>query len=339
MHPVKLFLANEQKDSSPKLPFMLKAPEYFSFTGFTVVPEVEQADFVVIPASPRHFSSEYLLHVRKTIEWAKAKNKQTVCFIGGDYAYKMHIDGAIVFKTSAFAHERHKGEIVAPTSTDDPYHKKEFVPRAKRSRPVVSFCGFAELSSPLTWAKYIFTNSSLDIGAVLLNNPNVRAHKRGIYFRRKAMALLKKNAHIETQFILRSSFFGQAAKEDSPHFRQEYLDNMRDSDFALAPRGDGNYSRRFFRALSMGVIPILIDTDMVLPMERQIDYDKFIVRVPHAELHTLPSRVVELYDSLTDQEFMDMQLRAREMFNTYLRQDAFYSKAFAILKEQGPDSL
>jgi hypothetical protein len=114
---------------------------------------------------------------------------------------------------------------------------------------------------------------------------------------------------------------------------------MAHADFALAPRGDGNYSRRFFRALSMGAVPILIDTDMTLPLEKELDFSRFILRIPHTEMHTLPDRVVDLYNSLSNEEFRAMQQAARDAYVNYLRQDKFYSRAFALLKAHGPEAL
>src|SRR3989344_6585483 len=337
--PARIFLAPTMDGSPPVLPFMAKAPENFDFSGFVIVDNVAQADFVALPYMPRHISPEFRAYAERTTKWADSVGKKTIAFIAGDYAYKLHIDGAIVFKASAFRHGLRSGEIVSVSFTDDPYHGKAFTPHGKSERPIVSFCGFAEMTSPLTWGKYFLTNTALDVSAAITGKPHLTAHKRGIYFRRKAMSLLEKDPRIETRFILRKTFFGQAPKEETERHRQEDLENMSTADFALAPRGDGNYSRRFFRALSMGVVPILIDTDMVLPLEKILDYSRFIVRVPHTELHTLGERIVSLYNTLGEEEFKNMQRAAREAFLMYLRQDSFYGHAFSLLKAQGPEAL
>lgn len=337
--PARIFLAPTMDGSPPILPFMAKAPEYFDFSGFIIAGNVAEADFVALPYTPRHLSEEFKAYVQKTIQWAESVGKKTIAFIAGDYAYKLHIPGAIVFKASAFRHGLQPEEIVSVSFTDDPYHDKEFAPHGKSTKPIVGFCGFAEMTSPLTWGKYVITNTALDVAALATGKPHLTAHKRGIYFRRKAMHLLEKDPRIETRFILRPTFFGQAPKEETDRQRQEYLENMAHSDFALAPRGDGNYSRRFFRALSMGAIPILIDSDMMLPLERHLDYSRFIVRIPHTKIDALPERIVSLYNSLTEEEFKNMQRDARNAFLEYLRQDRFYARAFSLLKAQGPETL
>jgi len=66
--------------------------------------------------------------------------------------------------------------------------------------------------------------------------------------------------------------------------RGRYLDRLEDTKFPLCPRGKGLNSIRFFEALRLGRIPVLIADDTKLPLEWMIDYDEFIVRVPEQEI-------------------------------------------------------
>lgn len=341
MQSVKVFAAPTASGQPGTLSFLAKAPSYFVFSGIEQASRMEEADFVAVSGSMRTLSAEATAYVRSVADMAAARGKKTLLFIGGDLGYDIHIDheSIILFKPSEYRHGKRRNEVIVPAFTDDPYHGRVFVPRTKSARPVVGFCGFAEIASPFTWGKYVITNAALDAAAAVTRRPYLTARKRGIYFRRKAMRILTHDTRIETRFILRDTFFGQVPADMAEHHRQEYLENMRGSDFALSPRGDGNYSRRFFRALSMGVIPVLIDTDMVLPLEHQLDYSRFTVRVPHTDMHALPERILSLWHSLSEDEFIAMQFRARSAFMDYLRQDVFYSRALQILKEQGPEAL
>jgi hypothetical protein len=232
-------------------------------------------------------------------------------------------------------------EIAIPATTEDLSDKIPFVPRVKGEKPLVSFCGYAELNSWGARAKYLLTNAGLDLAAWVTQNPTTPAYKRGIYFRRKAMQVLASDPRIDTAFIIRNAFSGKSGKEapDSERARQKYLDNVVNSDFVLCPKGDGNYSSRFYRALNMGRIPILIDTDMALPFEKILDYSKFILRVPHTDIDKLGSIVAGFYASLSNEEFQAMQTRARDAFRDYLRYDAFFNRALPLLRESGPKAL
>ena len=77
------------------------------------------------------------------------------------------------------------------------------------------------------------------------------------------------------------------AVEKKGRKRDEYLQSILDSQFVLCPRGGGLNSARFFEALALGRIPILIGDETKLPLQDQIDYDRFVVRVPEASIDNL----------------------------------------------------
>lgn len=73
--------------------------------------------------------------------------------------------------------------------------------------------------------------------------------------------------------------------------RNRYILKLLDSQFILCPRGAGLNSARFFEALALGRIPILISDYSKLPLEESIDYSKFIVRAPENSLTSIPERI------------------------------------------------
>jgi len=147
--------------------------------------------------------------------------------------------------------------------------------------------------------------------------------------------VLNRSSLIETNFILRKfySCHTDTLKIPPETARQEYIENMIDSDFVLAPKGDGNFSMRFYEALSLGRIPILIDTETILPLENVIDYDSFILRVNYKNINKLDKIIADFYNQITNKEFIEMQKRARENFEKYLRIDAFFNYAFSQLNK------
>jgi hypothetical protein len=135
---------------------------------------------------------------------------------------------------------------------------------------------------------------------------------------------------IKTSFIVRRGFSGALKTIDLPpeRARKEFIDNVRESDFVLAPKGDGNYSNRFLEALSMGRIPVVVDTDIMLPFEDAIGYEKIMIRVPMDGIARTPHYIREFYDKLNEGEWQERQRLARETFDDYLRQDAFFRYYF-----------
>jgi len=224
-------------------------------------------------------------------------------------------------------------EILFPGYAEDLGAEYDVAPRVKGALPTVSFCGYAGFPNRWSFFRYSVKNFLLDVCAAVICKPPYRAFKRGIYFRRTAMRYLSMNPRIRTSFIIRDSFSGVNLK-DPKSAREEYIRNMIQSDFVLCPKGDGNYSIRFFEALSLGRIPILIDTDIVLPLEKSIDYSKFVIRIPHTELAKIGDRIADTFEAMSEADFLNMQLEARSAFKKYLRYDAFFSSVLPLMKEK-----
>jgi hypothetical protein len=68
--------------------------------------------------------------------------------------------------------------------------------------------------------------------------------------------------------------------------RREFASLIARSRFVFCPRGDGLTSLRFFETLAFGRIPILVADQTALPLEGDIAYDEFVVRVPEAHVES-----------------------------------------------------
>jgi hypothetical protein len=93
---------------------------------------------------------------------------------------------------------------------------------------------------------------------------------------------------VPTDFIYRKGFWAPEV-ESKIKARKEYYKNLLSSKYALCMRGSGNFSFRFYEALCFGRIPILIDTDTVLPFSSIIDWNKYIIFLKQEDIHTLPN--------------------------------------------------
>jgi len=306
-------------------------PENFSF-AHTLVEDPVAADFFVVPQSIKARSSAHDVYLNEIAALARTHGKQVLIFLSGDYAHRVHIDRPefIVFKGTEYRSSQRQNEVVFAPFVEDLSYERRVVARKKGVRPVVSFCGYAGFPTFLAEAKF-----QIETAARMLAGDEV--HARGIHFRRRAMRILERDSRIETRFIVRNSFSGNlsTAANDAATLRKEYLDNLEAGDFVLAPKGDANYSSRFFEALSLGRIPILIDTETVLPLSSKIDYDQFILRVPYQDVGSLGARVAAFWSGLSPEQYEIMQQRAREAFKTYLRYDAYFNTALPLLREGG----
>lgn len=245
---------------------------------------------------------------------ARAAKKTILISAYQDTTQRPAIDDAFLLRPSAFRSELGLRDIIMPAYIEDIGVGRNLA-LVKGEKSKVSFVGKAGFASSKERLRYMLKNY------VLLHDPS----REGMYVRRKALRILAKDSRIDLRAVVRKQFSAHAKTIELPQevARREYIDTMIRADFNLAPRGDGNYSLRFFETLALGRIPIFIDTDAPLPLENEIPYDDFIVRVPWDELETMADRVVAFFESKTAQELAALSEKARHVFEQHLFMPSF----------------
>ncbi len=83
-----------------------------------------------------------------------------------------------------------------------------------------------------------------------------------------------------------------------------FISETLNSKFALAPRGYGRSSFRFYEIFQLGSIPIYIWDDIEwLPYKEKIDYSKFCISIHVSQIGTLEQRLREI----TEEQYNKMQ--------------------------------
>jgi hypothetical protein len=95
--------------------------------------------------------------------------------------------------------------------------------------------------------------------------------------------------------------YWSAVVEDG--WQKLFIDTTLDSKFALAPRGYGRSSFRFFEIFLLGRIPIYIWDDIEwLPYKDKIDYSKICISIHSSRINELPS----ILSSITQEHYYQM---------------------------------
>lgn len=320
------------------------------FDFISLVSDPEQADFLILPHN--YFLLKKIKGDKKDsyisifVFLARKYNKKILVFGIADSDEDIDVPCSIIFRYSQYGYKQKKNEIIIPpyapsfSSLDFMWYRekmwKDIVFRNKAEKPAVSFCGWAGFPSfyrRMTYEARVFV---ADVKALIFRDKHAVLHKRGIYYRREAMRALEKSTSINTNFIVRRSYAAQKGLDGlrvitSEEAEKEYIDSIINSDFVLAPKGNGNASIRFFEALSLGRFPVLINTDCVLPLADVIKYDNFVVKVDYNDMASLERRIIDFYNALSNEEFHKRQQQAREAFNL-LRPVAFLKKELFLLK-------
>lgn len=119
----------------------------------------------------------------------------------------------------------------------------------------INTSGFITIS-PDYFTGYI-TKPKLNVGFCGSPFPDVR---------KNVLMKLMNSSNIETNFQIRSGFWAPGVPKDVA--RLEYFQNIHSNMFTICVRGAGNFSYRLLETIMMGRIPILFNTNGLLPLDK-----------------------------------------------------------------------
>jgi hypothetical protein len=152
------------------------------------------------------------------------------------------------------------------------------------------------------------------------------------FYRNQALNKIKNNKTIKSDFIIRQSFW---AKEIELSVAiKEFNNNLKNNLFGFASRGLGNFSYRFYQILSMGRIPILLDTDSVLPFLNDINYNSHCIIVDIKDIDKISDIIIDFYNSVTKKELHQMQIDNRNLYLEYFSPSGFIKNIKNVLNEK-----
>ncbi len=311
-------------------PFIEEAFKYYKSPVLQLEKNIESADYILVPHN--YFliqgQKEYL---QEYVALSHKYNKKIILFAYGDSDRAVNIPNSIIFRTSQYGYKKSNNEIMMPAYAEDLSGYRNIKFRSKSDKPVIGFCGWGDFKNNKQEIKANLKNALLNIKKYISPDKHLETHKSGLLFRRQAIKNLQSSFLVKTNFIIRKSYSGHINTLELPpeKAREEYINNLFNSDFILSVKGNGNFSYRFYEALSLGRIPLFINTDCVLPLEDTVNYKDFILVVDYKNINKIDSVVSDFYGKLSNEGFIIMQKRAREAFERYLRIDSFFKFIFS----------
>lgn len=292
---------------------------------YTITDSIKKADMVLIP-----------YRYNSLLEWGKdlldacvklARQNDLPLLIDGtgDIEYPVPYTNAYILRIGGYRFIPERGRIVIPPYADDLLERccnsKLEVREKNAEPPIVGFAGWAKLSVSQSLRTSI---KEMPIRLRGLINERYRAHQKGVFWRMRAIAILSRSNAVRTNFRLRDSFSGstKTAEKNMVELRQEFVDTVLQSDYCLDVRGDANASTRLFEILSLGRIPIIVDTERNFPFSDVLDYSAFSLIVDFRDIEMLPQKIAEFHASILPEQFQEMQKKAREAYVNFFRVDA-----------------
>jgi hypothetical protein len=267
---------------------------------------------------------------------AKKRGRSIVIFFDSDHDDAIDWpEHTLVFRFSIYRDTRRRNEFSIPTFSQDFLaltHGGVLRTREKPTVPSVGFCGYAP---PLgcRWSKRtlqeIFRYAAYRVG-VLARRRHLIAHAPRV----QALRVLQRTSGVESRFIVRDQFaFNRwgvlqpgGTPESAARQRAEFIANLDESDYTVCARGLANCSIRFYEAISLGRLPLFIDTQCVLPYDWIVDWKAIGVWVDETELAKVGKILREHHARCSPTDYITQQRSARELFETWISPEGFFGQ-------------
>ncbi|MCR4275103.1 MAG: hypothetical protein NUW02_03635 [Candidatus Campbellbacteria bacterium] len=297
----------------------------FDTSYYNVTDNPDMCDCHFLPFNFWGLQKKNPTRISETVACAKQHNKPLLIDAFGDTMRPIDIPNSIVLRFAQYRRLLTDRDIIIPAYIEDLLESSQnnvLTLRTKGAIPSIGFVGWASLSVGKHLRTYIKEGFIRARSLVFLKDGVFR---KGIFLRREVLKKLSHSGGISTVFQTRSSYSGntRTVEDDPAILRKEFIDNIVGTDYALCVKGDANQSTRFYEALSLGRIPLVLDTECVFPLENKINYRAFCLFVDYADRYTTAERVSAFHTEISQDSFQEMQKRARATFETYLRIDSF----------------
>jgi hypothetical protein len=305
---------------------------------------IEECDVCLLPVNYDVTSNQksFEKKIAGFINKVESHNKKILIFVGHDVLkIDIPVKNSIIFNSAISKSQQPKNVHPWPHFFEDfleKYSNSELKIRTKGSKPVIGFCGFASpLNVKMGREKVVgMLKLAANYMGVLQKFPDRISHS----YRARSIIGMRKSDKIIPNFRLKSYFaFGPQGlntgetKESNDEFRKKFVENIIESDYTLCIRGLGNNSIRFYETLCCGRIPIFVNTDSTLPFDTVIDWKKLCVWVEEKDIDRIADIVADFHRNISEEEFIDLQKKARKVWEDYLSPVGFFKQLHLFLKD------
>lgn len=301
--------------------------------GLAESTDLNKADIWILPMTWNYYVDHGKVGlVRNIVNEGIQKGKKVIAFSTGDFTANVPFEGLTIFEASVYR-SRNTGAQAMPVFIEDyleKYFDGKLVLREKQSKPVVGFCGQASsgrFSEVARSARLSFQRTAWKIGARKWEPATVE-HTA---LRSRVLERLVRSPLVQTNFILRKKYKGGDATGDNNDLKAKFVRNIVESDYTVCVRGAGNFSTRFYETLSLGRIPIFVDTDCRLPLDETIDWKEYCVWVDEDQINRIGDEVKLFHERLSDADFTNLQQSCFTLWQDHLQRNGFYDHFFEVV--------
>lgn len=292
---------------------------------------IENADVVFLTMKWNYYVDRDLLPLaEEEILNANRHDKKIVVFSAGDHPANITFPNVLLFEAGGYRSKQglvyHSGYPFFMKDYLQIYCDGDLQKRIKPAIPTVGFCGQAGVSPILRVYRSVrnrLRKIKYQAGLLKWQPPPFETTS----FRRNVLKQFEKHGRVRTNFLLREKYHAgnDQDKGDFSSQKMAFVRNVLDSDYTICVRGGGNFSIRFYETLSLGRIPVFIDTDSLLPFEDLIPYRKFFPFIKAADLPQAADILANFHQQLTDADFLNLQEMCRNLWLEHFKPNGFHT--------------
>ena len=301
------------------------------FLKISVVNTAEACDYIILPHSINYYYTHNSKSFLSSINALSVRHgKRIICATKGDFEITPAFVNFDIYRLGGYFSKNAGNSFVYPVFIADPVQAFFKGPltfhTVKSAKPVVGFCGQAS-DDIKKWIKDIGLGVSRRLLKLINkwpfdNDPLISTTIE----RSRLLRRLEKSHAIQTNFIKHKQYRGGAkTKEEKEESSREFFNNIKESDYILCYRGAGNFSVRLYETMACGRIPVIVRSDNNLPFEDEINWNMFPV-VTEDNYENIGEIIALFHSSLTDEEFLSLQKKARWLWEEYFTYKKFMSR-------------
>ena len=291
-------------------------------SNIRIVRNPELADLILIPMFINYYKNNNRMSLLNDYNnLCKKYSIKAFGYVSGDFGTKFNeFSNIIYFRMSGFKSLLSAKNQGFPASLSDQlmiiYNKDNIKINKKSEIPIIGFCGHAT-NHPITFLHqtYIFLIENIKR---FFKNPfdnNYEVFFQSAYQRHKILKQIEEENGLKTNFIYRKQYrAGAKDKKKRNKTTLEYYDNILISDYILCLRGTGNFSIRLYETLMMGKIPVLINTDCLLPFNKIIDWKQHVIWIEWSNVEDIPNIIKLFHQKITNENFQKLQKNNRKLW-------------------------
>lgn len=320
----------------PLVEYLYKNNEHLQ-SFYEVVESVEEADFLALP-----LSVEYLLQTKQEeyfnyfLQLAKEHHKKILIFTAGDAGKTIYNELVITIRLGGYKNKLAKNTFIMSPFFEDPIAKfsLDFYTLNKTEKPSIGFVGHSATGFKKgikEFLIYIKANFKRLLGK---DATDFQMFYPSSIKRYKFLKQIESLNSIYANFIHRPKYrAGSSSETDRLKTTLEFFKNIQDNPFTFCMRGAGNFSVRFYETLALGRIPVIVDTNFVLPFQNEINWEKHCIVVSE-DFSNFEEKVTAFYNNISEDSFVNLQIENRKIWENNFTKEGYFVTLHNQLQKQ-----